>query len=416
MNNWKRTFAFIWTGQFFSLMTSAIVGYSTVFWLSLESRSASVISIAMIASLLPQAVIGLFAGAFIDRWDRKKVMISADMFVAFFSAILAIMFFQGNIKYEYVYIVLALRSIGNAFHTPAMQASVPLLAPEKELTRIAGFNQMIQSSTNLVGPALGALLISNVNMGYVLLLDTAGAIIASTSLLFVHIPNPKKSEKHEQPHIWQDIKDGFRVIYDTKGILHLFGISTIFTLVIMPIAMIFPLISIEYFSGGAYEISIVETFWGVGMILGGLLIGAIKRSYNEVIVNNATYIICGVVLFLMGILPESGFVFFVGLTAVCAVTAAVGYSVFTAITQKNIAPEALGRVFSLNYSFSILPSMVGLTFATVLVESIGLMLMLKVGGASIILIGTVAMFSKPMMEMGRISHSSLMREKYGSKN
>ena len=74
MDNWKRVFAIIWTGQFLSILTSSIVNFAIVLWLSLETGSAEVLAFATMAALLPQSVLGLFTGIFIDRWKRKRVM------------------------------------------------------------------------------------------------------------------------------------------------------------------------------------------------------------------------------------------------------------------------------------------------------------------------------------------------------
>ena len=70
MQSWKRVFGIIWTGQLISTLSSSIVGYAVVFWLSIETKSAEVLAYATIAALLPQMIIGPFTGVFIDRWDR----------------------------------------------------------------------------------------------------------------------------------------------------------------------------------------------------------------------------------------------------------------------------------------------------------------------------------------------------------
>ena len=93
MNNWKRVFAIIWTGQFFSILTSSIVNFAIILWLSFETKSAEVLAFAAIAAMLPQSVLGLFTGIFIDRWKRKRVMIMADSFIAFCTLILAVLFY-----------------------------------------------------------------------------------------------------------------------------------------------------------------------------------------------------------------------------------------------------------------------------------------------------------------------------------
>ena len=88
MDIWKRVFAFIWTGQFLSILTRSIVNFAIVLWLSLETGSAEVLAFATMAALLPQSVLGLFTGIF-----RTRVMIMADSFIAFCTLILAVLFY-----------------------------------------------------------------------------------------------------------------------------------------------------------------------------------------------------------------------------------------------------------------------------------------------------------------------------------
>lgn len=149
MSNWKRTFAIIWTGQFISLLTSSIVGYAIIFLLSIETKSAEVLALAVLSAHLPQVILGLFVGVYIDRWNKKRIMIISDLFIASCTLALCFLFISGNRELEYFYLLCACRSIGSTFHTPALQASIPLLAPESELSRIAGINQSIQSTCSI---------------------------------------------------------------------------------------------------------------------------------------------------------------------------------------------------------------------------------------------------------------------------
>mgnify|MGYP003358669635 CR=1 FL=1 len=178
MENWKKTFGIIWSGQLASILSSSVVGYAIIFWMSIETGSAEVLALAAIAGMLPQSLLGPVVGVYVDRWDRKRTMILADSFIAFCTLILAVLFWFDVAQMWHIYILLACRSVGSAFHTPSMQASVPLLAPEAQLTRVAGVNQIINSLSNIIGPALGAVLISFTGIGNILLLDVAGAIIA----------------------------------------------------------------------------------------------------------------------------------------------------------------------------------------------------------------------------------------------
>lgn len=98
MNNWKKKFIIIWSGQLFSILSSSIAQFAIVLWISLETGSAEVLSFATIAALLPQVVLGPFAGVFVDRWSRKWTMILADSFVALCSSIIALLFYLDVIE------------------------------------------------------------------------------------------------------------------------------------------------------------------------------------------------------------------------------------------------------------------------------------------------------------------------------
>jgi len=379
--HWRRTFLIIWSGQLISILSSAVVGYAIIFWLSIETGSAEILAIAAIAAMLPQAVLGLFTGVYIDRWNRKLVMILSDCFIALCTLVLVILFSVGKIEYWHIYLLAAARSVGSAFHMPAMQASLPLLAPESKLMRIAGVNQMIHSISAIGGPALGALLLAVLDMKYVLLFDIAGALFAATTLLFVVIPNPEKSGKKKTPHVWNEMKESIAEIRKDKGLAFLFLFSVIATFFIMPIAVMFPLMTINHFNGTVFHMSVVEVFWGAGMLAGGALAGIKLHAGNKTLnldeLNKATlinymYIIFGLTFFFSGILSPAGFIWFVILTAIGGVSTSVYNASFTSLIQLKIDPAMLGRVFSVYMSFNYIPSMIGLLGTGFIADRIGL--------------------------------------------
>lgn len=139
----------------------------------------------------------------------------------------------------HIYILLACRSAGSAFHIPAMQASVPLLAPASQLTRIAGVNQIIASLSSIAGPALGALLINLTSIGNILLLDVAGAAIACISLLCVRIPNPAR-DTTRKPDLWREFREGFSAMHAIPGMGWFFTLAIVVWFFIMPVGVRFP--------------------------------------------------------------------------------------------------------------------------------------------------------------------------------
>ena len=399
MDNWKRVFAIIWTGQFLSILTSSIVNFAIVLWLSLETGSAEVLAFATMAALLPQSVLGLFTGIFIDRWKRKRVMIMADSFIAFCTLILAVLFYFDFAKISHIYVLLALRSVCSAFHMPAMQASVPLLAPKSELMRIAGINQVIQSVCNIAGPALAGLFITMMKMTNILLLDVAGAAFACLSLCFVFIPDPSHEERNSELHLWREAKEAIMEVRNQYGLSWLFLLSILATFVIMPVSVLFPLMTLNHFAGNAFQVSLVEVSWGGGALLAGALLGLKKYRWNEILLINGMYIALGLTFLFSGLLPVSGFIWFAVLTALGGVCGSLYFATFTTVIQSRIDPGVMGRVFSFYMSFSMLPSMIGLLSTGFLADSIGLGNTFIISGGFLCLIGIISFFIPSLISL-----------------
>ncbi|MCL2597548.1 MAG: MFS transporter [Paludibacter sp.] len=401
MSNWKRTFAIIWGGEFFSSITSSIVSFAIVLWMTLETKSAQVLALGMVSALLPQLVLGLFTGVYIDRWKRKLIMIVSDLFMAACTAVLVLIFYLGKIEIWHIYLLSAMRSAGNAFYSPAMKASIPLLAPEDQFMRISGINQIIYSSCNIAGPALAAFLINIIDMEYILLMEVAGALIASTSLLFVTIPNPKK-DAYQKPNFLNELKIGLQAIFKRKGMKWLFISDLSAMFFILPVAALFPLMTLNYFLGNTYQMSIVEIVWSGGMLLGGFLIGTnIFNKFNKIFLIALMCMLDGLTFLFSGLLPQNGFILFAVFSAISGIAAAIWNSAFNYILQTAIEPDKLGRAFSTYDSLSLLPSIPGLLATGFIAEKIGLTNSFIIAGSAIFLIGLLVLQIPSVRQLGK---------------
>lgn len=390
--NWKQVLAVIWTGQGISILSSSVVGYAVIFYLSLETGSAETLAFAALAGMLPQSLLGLVAGVWIDRWDRKRTMILADGFIALCTLALALLFRFGAAELWHVYALLACRSIGSAFHTPAMEASMPLLAPAAQLTRIAGVNQSLESASSIAGPALGALLLAFAELSDILLLDVAGALIACGSLAFVRIPNPPRSST-QRPALLREMRECAAAIRNTRGMTQFFGSAILVLFFIMPVGVLFPLMTLRHFGGGAFEMSFIEIIWGGGALLGGAIMGLRNYDVSRIVLIDTMYLVVGGSFLLSGLLPPSAFCWFALFTAAAGVSSSVYNASFIAVVQSRIGSELLGRVMSLYYSMALLPSAIGLAATGFLADRIGLTNAFVGAGAIICLLGTIGFLS-----------------------
>lgn len=400
MDNWKKIFLIIWTGQFFSLLTSYSVNFAIIVWLSIHTGSAEILAYAAIASLLPQALIGPFAGVYIDQWDRKMTMMLADGFIALCTLVISILFYLEVADIGYIIALLALRSVGSAFHMPAMQASVPLIAPESKLLRIAGINQSIQSVSTIAGPALGGLAITAMEIEQVLLLDIFGALIAIGSLRFVSIPNPDREEQQVH-HVLQELASGVYEVTRQQGLRWLFLFCILSTFCIMPVSVLFPLMTLTYFQGDVFQVSLIEIVWGVGMLVGGLLLSLMKGPVNKVVLINSMYLVLGISFTGSGLLAPSGYAYFVLLTALGGVSGAIYNSCFNAVLQETIKPSMLGRVFSMYFSVALLPSLLGLVGIGFFADTVGLAESFTLLGGIIFGLGIISFFVPSLQSLGK---------------
>lgn len=413
-NNWQRTFAFIWVGQLFSTITSSVVSFAIIFWLSVRTGSAEVLAYSTLASMMPHLVLGLFTGVLIDRWNRKRIMIIADMYVAALTAVMAFLFYTGNVHLGFIYTLLALRSIGSAFHSPAMEASVPLLAPEDRLMRVAGVNNMIFSVSTIAAPAIAALFISIFDMTWVLMLDVIGALIACTSLLFVTIPNPVKapegetdvnqgSLKAEFRKFFMEFRQGIHEIKKRRGIMWMFIFTVFASLAMVPVSTLFPLMTLDHFAGDTYKMSFIEITWGVGMLLGGVLMTLPKFKFDNVKLINSSYIVLGASFLFSGFLPPEGFYLFSGFSLIGGIAGAIFWGAFTVLLQTSIDPGVLGRVFSIHGSLIMIPAMFSLVATGYIADTIGITNTFIIGGASLILIGIISFYVAQIFLSRRIA-------------
>jgi len=145
MNTWKLRFAILWSGQAISFLTSTVMQMALIWHLAMTTGSAGILALASLAGFAPMALLGMFAGALVDRWNRKLVMIGADAYLALVALGLGLATLAGDLPVWLVVTVIAVRSVGTAFHTPAISAVTPLLVPEEHLAKAAGYTQTVQS-------------------------------------------------------------------------------------------------------------------------------------------------------------------------------------------------------------------------------------------------------------------------------
>src|ERR1043165_7426551 len=137
---WAPRFFTLWTGQALSLLGSQLVQFAIIWYLTKRTNSATSLAIASLMGLLPQVVLSPFIGTRVDRGNRRFILIVADATVAFATLILVVLFALGRADIWHIYTLLFVRAIAGGFHQSAFGASVVLLVPKDNLSRVHGFS------------------------------------------------------------------------------------------------------------------------------------------------------------------------------------------------------------------------------------------------------------------------------------
>ena len=367
---WRKQFITIYTGQAFSLLSSSAVQFAIIWWITVKTSSAIDLTIASFVGLLPQVLIGPIAGVWIDRHSRKTIMILADSAVAASSLVLGLSFLSGEPPLAFVYAILFLRALGETFHKPAMKAAIPQLVPVEALTKAGGFGQLIQSACAMVGPMLGALLMSVVTMPLVMAVDVIGAALAVLTLATVRLDKPLRIGG-ERPGILAETKEAFGALRSDKALMRaslpVFATSIVF----MPLGSLLPLMVLEHFSGGAWHNGIVKALFSAGMMLAALAIGVTGGMRRAFLMMSTAPFALGICSLAAGLLPSGAFWVFCVLVFVMGMAGMWGNVPYIAYLQKNLPQENMGKVMSLVTSAMSLGIPIGMLIAGPVAEAIG---------------------------------------------
>jgi len=388
---WIKTVATVFSGQVFSLLSSAAAGYALIWYLTITG-SALILVLGTVFYLLPMALLSPFVGTIVDRHNRKHIMIAADIFIALITLLMILMVIEGWATIPLVLIMIAIRAAGQSVHYTAMSAAMPLLVPEKHLVRVGTVTSGLGAAGNIVGPALGIMLFEAFGLHIALLTDVLGALIACGVLFFVSIPDVHLA-KEKQTNMLDEMKDGLFAIRAKIGMAPFFILIATSCIFFMPMAALFPLMTVQHFGGSGMDAALIEAIWGASFLVGTVVLGIWGGGRRLVRLIQLSLAACATIVLVIGLLPPDGFWWFFALTGLMAFTGVLFDTPLIAVIQKNISPEKLGRVLSVFNSLVSLASLLGLALAGVFGDITGVALIFVASGIGMLLVFVASLFN-----------------------
>jgi len=392
-----RTFFVVWTGQAFSLFGSSVVQFTLVWWLTIATGSAAVLAGAAIMAFLPQVILTPFAGALVDRWNRKRTMIAADTAIALVTVVLILLFALGLVEFWHIYLAAFLRSTGAAFHFPAFAASTSLMVPKEHLARIGGMNQALQGAVGIVAPPVAAVLLVLIPIHGVLIVDVATAALAVAAVMMVAIPQPTGSLS--KASVLVDMREGFRFLMGWRAALLMVVIAMGINFVLSPAVSLLPIMVINHFHGGPGEFAALQSLLGIGTIVGGVLLAVWGGFKNKVMTIATGLTFMGVGSLGMALVPGNLFAAALALILLLAFMAALVNGTLFAVMQATVPVGIQGRVFAVMVSVSAAMTPVGLAVAGPVAELFGVQVWFLTSGVVLLIAGIGIRFSPALATM-----------------
>ncbi|MCL2037424.1 MFS transporter [Candidatus Saccharibacteria bacterium] len=345
--HWRRNITFFLLGQGFSLLGSTLVWYAIMWYITLTTGSGLYLTLLLVAGTIPLVLMSPLGGVWADRMNRKWLINIADGFVAVVTLLIIIMFSFGFEDIWLLMVCIAARAFGQGVQMPAAGAVIPQIVPKENLARINGLNGMIQMGSALLAPMGAAALIAFMPVQQIMWVDVITAVISILILtFFVKLGRPIGS-KDAPKSAWSDFKIGVKYIAKHRFVRALFAVDAIMTVLIIPIAILTPLIVARDFGGEAWKLGAIEVGWIAAALIGSGIItvwGGFKKQKRTLLM---TAVIFGMGSVATGIAALMGdFWWFVGFIALAGLVSAFYQPVVNTMLQQRVEEKFMGRTYS----------------------------------------------------------------------
>jgi DHA3 family macrolide efflux protein-like MFS transporter len=385
-HSWATPFFTIWSAQALSLFGSSLVQFALIWWLTAETGSATVLATATLMGMLPEILIGPFAGALVDRWNRRWVIMIADGSIALATLALMLIYLSGDMQPWHVYGLMFVRAVGGGFHWPAMMASTTLMVPREQYTRVQGMNQTLHGVNNIVTPPLGALLLSLLPLNGIMMIDVATAMIAIVPLFFIAIPQPERKAALEtvtggwMTTILKDVREGLVYIGSWPAFVIILMTAMAANFVLNPAFSLMPILVTQHFYGDVVELGWMSSASGVGMLIGGLTLSAWGGFRSKIMTLLFGLALMGTGVLVVGAAPSAWL--WMGIAGMFLVGFArpIANGPLFALIQATVEPALQGRVLSAINSIVTVASPLSLAIAGPVSDAVGVPVWYVAGG------------------------------------
>ncbi|KRK47829.1 macrolide-efflux protein [Secundilactobacillus kimchicus JCM 15530] len=378
--SWKKKAYVFLVSQNISLFGSLVTSFAITWHISLATNSATWMAIATICTILPQIAVSLVGGFLADNYSRKMLIIAADGGIALMTVVLFVMNLKGTVAIGLLLLFTALRSVGQGIQAPAVSATYPTIVPEEALATVNGHNQTMVSVSSFFAPMIGGVILAASNLAIALLVDVVTALIEVGCLTFLTLPKVNQRVKN---NMLPELLTGWKVALKIKPLKKLLAVYTASFLFITPMMVLGLIMVQQRFGLDVKLLTSQEVIWGLGSIVGGLIVGKITKKYElkKIVVISLT--VFGVLMSLMSVVPL--FWMYLLLSFATGLLMSLIIAAQTTVIQTLVPLENMGQVFAAFQMSSNLMILLGSIIFGPLSDLVGIQIIFIASGVLLII-------------------------------
>ncbi len=341
-------FTIVWVGQIISLLGTSMTGFGMTIWAYEKTNAATALALVGFFFVAPMLIASPFAGALVDRFNRKLMMMLSDIASGVGSLAILILYTTGHLQIWHLYIIVAFQGIFQSFQWPAYSAAISTMIPKQHYGRANGMLSLADTASNIFAPILAGSLLGIIGLPGILLIDLGTFMFAISALLLVHIPQPRVSAegRQAQGNILKEAVFGFHYILGRPSLLALqlfFMVSNF--LIGVPQAVQAAMV-LANTASNEKALAYVNSAGAIGGVVGGLVMsawGGPKRRAHGVLLGWFVSSLLGIVLMGFGrAIPVWAMAGFIGMFFIPIINGSN-----QAIWQAKVPPDLQGKVFSI---------------------------------------------------------------------
>lgn len=340
-----RKFTTLCAGYLVSMTGTGLTGFALSVWIYLYTHSTTLFAASMALTLLPGILLSPLAGAIVDRWSRRKILLASDLLGIVTVVVLAVLYAGGHLQPWQVYIAIVVRSAVRSVQIPALNASVVLLAPPKHLGRANGMVILADAVSQTVAPILGGVLLLAIRLTGILLIDSVTFAVNVIILFLITIPRPQSSDEGSigKGKLWQEMKQGWLYLSRRRGLLGLMIFYAALNLSVGFVDVLFTPVVLGFASVAA--LGTMLSVGGVGLVLGGGVMAAWGGPRRRIHGLAGFAIPLGLFLCLGALRPNITLISIAAFGFMFCTMIIDGTS--RSVLQIEVVPDMQGRTFSL---------------------------------------------------------------------